>query len=254
MGIIMKKRIKNIIEDRNQMDEIRLNKFLSDAGICSRREADRLIEDGRITVNGTKAAMGMKVSKKDKIIYKGKIVKLEEKLILIALNKPVGIECTADKKNPDNIVDFVGLEDRIYPIGRLDKNSSGLILLTNDGMIVNKILRANNNHEKEYNVQVDKPITNDFINKMRSGVPILDTVTKKCKVNKIGQNKFEIILTQGLNRQIRRMCESLGYKVTSLERVRIMNIRLGNLKTGSYRDLTDKELRDLLALTKYSIS
>lgn len=239
---------KNIrFKEKKAADEqIRLNKFLSDAGYCSRREADRLVEQGVVTVNGNVAVMGQKVTIHDNIMVKGKNISREEEQILIALNKPVGIECTTDLNNPDNIVDFINFDKRIYPIGRLDKNSQGLILLTNDGSIVNKILKGSNYHEKEYVVTVDKPITEEFIKKMSSGVRILDQVTRPCKVTEIKKHVFNIVLTQGLNRQIRRMCGELGYNVQKLKRIRIMNIELGNLPVGQYRKVTDSELKELL--------
>ncbi|MBE5927034.1 MAG: pseudouridine synthase [Lachnospiraceae bacterium] len=246
----MAKRSKNIIEEFNQDEPVRLNKFLSDAGICSRREADRLIEAGKVTVDGKVAVMGQKVLPTQKIICNGKSASRENELILIALNKPVGIECTCDRKNPDNIIDFLNYPKRVYTIGRLDKNSEGLILLTNDGSIVNKISKSVNYHEKEYIVSVNKKINADFIEKMSSGVPILDTVTRPCTVEKIDDKTFKIILTQGLNRQIRRMCETLGYKVMTLKRIRIMNINLGKLKLGTYRNVTDSELDTLLKKLK----
>ncbi|MBE5940690.1 MAG: pseudouridine synthase [Lachnospiraceae bacterium] len=239
-------RSKDIIEKKDNNEPIRLNKFLSDAGVCSRREADRLIEEGKVLVDGKKASMGMKIMPGQKVVYKGKEVTRQEKLVLIALNKPEGIECTTDLTNPDNVVDFVGYSERIYPIGRLDKNSKGLLLMTNSGAIVNKIMKAANYHEKEYVVSVNKPIDDEFIKKMSAGVPILDTVTRPCKVTQTGKNTFNIILTQGLNRQIRRMCEYCGYKVISLKRIRIMNIKLGKLKEGTYRNVTDEELNELL--------
>lgn len=238
-------RNKNEIEKINKDDNVRLNKFLSDAGVCSRREADRLIEDGRVIVNGKVAVMGQKVTSEMEVICNGKIVSREEKLILIAFNKPEGIECTTDKKNIHNIISFINYPMRIYPIGRLDKNSKGLLLLTNTGAIVNKILKASTYHEKEYEVTVDKPVTDEFINLMSKGVPILDTVTRPCKVRKTGRYSFNIILTQGLNRQIRRMCEYFGMNVTILKRIRIMNIKLGDLKEGKYRNLTNCEFDEL---------
>lgn len=244
------KRNKNIIEEHNPNEQIRLNKFLSDAGMCSRREADRLIESGKVTVDGKVAVMGQKVLPTQKIVCKGKNVSREEEFILIAFHKPVGIECTSDKTNPDNIIDFINYPKRIYTIGRLDKNSEGLILLTNDGSIVNKISKSVNFHEKEYIVSVNKKINSDFIEKMSAGVPILDTVTRPCTVERIDDKTFRIILTQGLNRQIRRMCETLGYKVITLKRIRIMNINLGKLKMGTYRNVTDRELEELLRLIK----
>ncbi len=238
----MEKRYK---QQKTDMEEIRLNKFLSDAGVCSRREADRLIEAGRIMVNDKLPVMGQKVTSKDIVKVDNKIVSREEEQIVIAFNKPVGVECTTDKENPDNIVDFIGYEKRIYPIGRLDKNSQGLILLTNDGSIVNNILKASNYHEKEYIVTVDKPVTEDFVEKMSKGVKILDQVTRPCIVKRNGKHTFNIVLTQGLNRQIRRMCQTLGYNVQKLKRIRIMDIELGNLPIGQYRNLTDNEIKCL---------
>lgn len=236
-------RLKDI---KSQDEQIRLNKYLSDAGVCSRREADRLIEAGQVEINGTVAVMGQKVTLKDSIKVNGRLISREEERILIAFNKPVGVECTSDLSNPDNIIDFIGYPKRIYPIGRLDKNSQGLILLTNDGSIVNNILKASNYHEKEYVVTVDKPITNDFINKMSSGVKILNQITRPCKVTKVNKHTFNIVLTQGLNRQIRRMCDELGFHVQKLKRIRIMNVQLGNLPIGTYRDVSDIEMRELL--------
>ncbi len=228
------------------MEQIRINKYLSEVGYCSRRAADKLLEEGRITVNGKKPEMGTKVSEEDEILVDGiSIRKTEEEHVYIALNKPVGIVCTTDtKREKNNIVDFVNHPKRIFPIGRLDKPSEGLILMTSDGDIVNKILRARNNHEKEYIVRVDKPITPRFLEKMRNGVPVLDTVTKKCEVEQIDTLSFRIILTQGLNRQIRRMCEYLGYEVKKLKRIRIMNIKL-DVPVGKWRDLTPAEMQDL---------
>lgn len=233
-------------EKKSADEQIRLNKFLSDAGYCSRREADRLVEQGVVKANGKTAVMGQKVTINDSIMVKGKNISREEEQILIALNKPVGIECTTDLNNPDNIVDFINFDKRIYPIGRLDKNSQGLILLTNDGSIVNNILKGSNYHEKEYVVTVDKPVTDDFIKKMSTGVRILDQVTRPCKVAKVKKHVFNIVLTQGLNRQIRRMCGELGYNVQKLKRIRIMNIELGNLPVGQYRKVTDSELKELM--------
>ena len=233
-------------EKKSADEQIRLNKFLSDAGYCSRREADRLVEQGVVKVNGKTAVMGQKVTINDSIMVKGKNISREEEQILIALNKPVGIECTTDLNNPDNIVDFINFDKRVYPIGRLDKNSQGLILLTNDGSIVNNILKGSNYHEKEYVVTVDKPVTDDFIKKMSTGVRILDQVTRPCKVTKVNKHVFNIVLTQGLNRQIRRMCGELGYNVQKLKRIRIMNIELGNLPVGQYRKVTDSELKELM--------
>ena len=237
---------KRLKEQKSNTEEIRLNKFLSDAGFCSRRQADRLIEEGYVKVNNETALMGQKVTLLDKVTVDGKEVSREEEQILIALNKPVGIECTTDLNNPDNIVDFINFDKRVYPIGRLDKNSQGLILLTNDGSIVNNILKGSNYHEKEYVVTVDKPVTDDFIKKMSTGVRILDQVTRPCKVTKVKKHVFNIVLTQGLNRQIRRMCGELGYNVQKLKRIRIMNIELGNLPVGQYRKVTDSELKELM--------
>jgi len=232
---------------------VRLNKYLSEIGHCSRRAADKLIEQGRIKVNDVVVVMGQKVTPQDRIEVDGILVEdLQEKPIYLAFNKPVGIVCTTDTRvEKDNIIDYINYPSRIFPIGRLDKMSEGLILLTNDGDIVNKILRARNNHEKEYVVTVNKPVTDEFIEKMGSGVPILDTVTKKCFVKQIHKNQFRIILTQGLNRQIRRMCEHLDYRVVKLKRIRIMNIEL-DTKVGRYRDLTKKELNALNSLLSES--
>lgn len=232
---------KNISLD----EEIRLNKYLSDAGVCSRREADRLIEKGLVKVDGVTASMGMKIFPKQKVSVKGKPVVREEKMVLIAVNKPVGIECTSDRSNRDNIIDYIGYPTRIYNIGRLDKNSHGLILMTNDGSIVNGISKSSNSHEKEYVVKVNKPVNNEFVRKMSSGIKILNRVTKPCKVWITDKNEFHIILTEGINRQIRRMCEALGYRVLDLKRIRIMNINLGRLKEGTYRNVTPEELREL---------
>lgn len=240
---------------KNGNQQIRLNKYLSEQGVCSRREADRLIEAGRVTVDGRQAVTGMKILQSSVVCVDGKKIEKGDEMILIALNKPLGIECTASKDVKNNIVDFVSFEKRIYPVGRLDKNSEGLILLTNNGDIVNKIMKASACHEKEYIVTVNKNITDDFIYKMsngihlrdtRNGKVILDEVTRKCKVNKINKRTFDIILTQGLNRQIRRMCRELGYNVIALKRVRIMNILLGDLRTGQYRRITDDEYRELM--------
>ncbi len=241
----MAKRTKRLTSSTEEREEIRINKFLSDAGICSRREADRYIEEGKVKIDGQLAQMGSKVTKHSQVTFCGKPIKKEEKLVLIAFNKPEGIVCTTDHNEPDNIVDYIGYGMRIYPIGRLDKDSEGLILLTNDGNIVNKILRAENNHEKEYVVTVNKEITPDFLKKMAAGVPILDTVTKPCKIEQIDKKTFNIILTQGLNRQIRRMCEHFDYRVINLRRIRIMNIKLGRLKVGDYRNVTEKEIEEL---------
>jgi len=230
-------------------NSVRINKYLSEVGYCSRRAADKLIEQGRITINGIVPEMGTKVQPGDEVAVDGKaVVQTDKKNVYIAFNKPIGIVCTTDRRvEKDNIVDYINYPTRIFPIGRLDKPSEGLILLTDDGDIVNKILRARNNHEKEYIVSVHKPLTSDFIRKMGSGVPILDTVTRKCKVEQLGRYEFRIILTQGLNRQIRRMCEYFGYDVIRLKRVRIMNIEL-DVPVGEYRDLTKQELAELNVL------
>jgi 23S rRNA pseudouridine2604 synthase len=229
------------------MDEqnlIRINKFLSEVGYCSRRAADTLVEEGRVTANGVVCVMGSKVTRDDEIRVNGKLVSVpKEKHVYIAFNKPVGIVCTTDV----NIIDYIKHPQRIFPIGRLDKPSEGLILLTSDGDIVNKILRAGNNHEKEYIVSVDRPVTDDFISKMSNGVPILETTTRKCFVEKMDRFRFRIILTQGLNRQIRRMCEYLGYEVTKLKRIRIMNIEL-DMPIGKWRNLSDKEMDEINSL------
>ena len=227
---------------------VRINKYLADAGVCSRREGDAAIEAGLVTIDGAPALMGSKVLPGQKVTYKGKDISKIEDLVLIAFNKPVGIVCTTDRRDPDNIIDFISYEKRIFPIGRLDKDSEGLILLTNDGNIVNKILRAGNFHEKEYIVKVNKEITPEFLDKMASGVPILDTVTRPCTIEQVDKFTFRIILTQGLNRQIRRMCEALDYRVRALQRVRIMNITLGRLKSGTYRNVTEYELAKLKEL------
>ncbi|TBV27502.1 23S rRNA pseudouridine(2604) synthase RluF [Meridianimaribacter sp. CL38] len=231
----------------------RLNKYLSEVGYCSRRAADKLIDAGRVTINGKVPEMGTKVSPDDEVHVDGKLVENKKKsFTYLAFNKPVGIVCTTDTRvEKDNIIDFINYHKRIFPIGRLDKPSEGLILLTDDGDIVNKILRASNNHEKEYIVTVDKPISQTFINRMSNGVPILDTVTKKCKVTKVGTYEFKIILTQGLNRQIRRMCEYLNYEVQTLKRTRIMNIKL-DMPIGSYRELTQNEMDELNELLEGS--
>ncbi|KPH95904.1 pseudouridine synthase [Pseudoalteromonas porphyrae] len=223
----------------------RLNKFISDTGFCSRREADKYIEDGRVTVNGIRPEMGVKVSASDNVLIDGKALKKVPKRAYIAYNKPVGITCTTERKIQSNIVKAVNYPDRIFPIGRLDRPSEGLIFLTNEGDIVNKILRAGNNHEKEYVVTVDKPLNRQFVSKMSGGLPILDTVTKKCKVTQTGAQQFTIVLTQGLNRQIRRMCEYLGYEVVTLKRVRIMNVTLKGLKVGQWRHLSDLEMAEI---------
>ena len=231
------------------MEEIkltRINKFLSEAGYCSRRAADKLIDQGRVTINGVVPEMGTKIAPNDEVRVDGKLIsESKEKPVYLAFNKPIGIVCTTDTKvEKDNIIDYINYPTRIFPIGRLDKPSEGLIFLTNDGDIVNKILRARNNHEKEYLVTVDKPITKEFIHKMSNGIPILDTVTRNCQVEHVSKFIFKIILTQGLNRQIRRMCEYLEYEVIKLKRVRIMNISL-DMPVGKWRDLTNEELKEI---------
>jgi 23S rRNA pseudouridine2604 synthase len=227
---------------------VRLNKFISETGLCSRREADARIEAGRVTINGVVATLGTQVKEGDVVCVDGKPVSGAEKHVYIALNKPVGVVCTTDREIQGNITDFVNYRERIFPIGRLDKESEGLILLTNNGDIVNEILRVENEHEKEYVVTVDRPVTEIFLNGMASGVRILGTVTQPCKVSRVGPATFRIILTQGLNRQIRRMCSFFGYKVLRLQRVRIINLTLEGLglKTGKWRELKDSEVRGLL--------
>lgn len=227
----------------------RINKYLSEIGYCSRRAADKLIEEKRVTINGSVPEMGTKVTDDDVVAVDGKpVVEPKEDFVYLAFHKPIGIVCTTDtKREKNNIIEYINYPKRIFPIGRLDKPSEGLILMTNDGDIVNKILRARNNHEKEYLVRVNRKITDDFIERMRNGIPILGTVTRKCKVEKISDFQFRIVLTQGLNRQIRRMCEYLGYRVTQLKRIRIMNITL-DVPVGKYRDLTPKEMKELNAL------
>ncbi|MEY9977137.1 23S rRNA pseudouridine(2604) synthase RluF [Lysinibacillus sp. RC79] len=231
---------------------MRINKYLSETGIVSRRGADKWVEEGKVTINGELATVGSQVEAGDMVCVDEKEVKKEEQLVYIALNKPVGITSTTERHIKGNVVDFVNHPLRIFHIGRLDKESEGLLLLTNDGDIVNKILRAENHHEKEYIVQVDKPITEQFIEKMGAGVDILDTTTLPCYVEKISDKVFKIVLEQGLNRQIRRMCSALGYSVKRLQRIRIMNIKIGNLKVGQWRDLTDKERTELFRLLKYT--
>jgi pseudouridine synthase len=232
----------------------RINKYLSEVGYCSRRVADRLIEEGKVTINGEIPEMGTKVEEGDQVEVKGQRIEksTKQKHVYLAFNKPVGIVCTTDRRlEPNNVIDFVKYPIRVFPVGRLDKLSEGLIFLTNDGDIVNKILRARNNHEKEYIVKVNRPINSDFVQTMSNGVEILDTITKNCFVEQLGPKKFKIILTQGLNRQIRRMCESLGYRVRSLKRVRIMNINL-DVSKGKYREFTKEELLELNRLLKKS--
>mgnify|MGYP001408663158 CR=1 FL=1 len=230
----------------------RLNKAISETGYCSRRAADKLIEDGHVKVNGERAGLGVKVTATDTITVYDQVITKEVENIYLAFNKPVGITCTTDTKIRGNIVTYINYPERIFPVGRLDKPSEGLIFMTNDGDIVNKILRAKNNHEKEYIVTVDKKITESFVKKMGNGIPVLDTITDVCKVTKVNDYTFNITLTQGLNRQIRRMCEYLGYEVRKLKRVRIMNIDLGTIKPGRYREFTSRELQVLNGLIKGS--
>lgn len=253
------------------MEPIRLNKFLSEAGICSRRQADAMVDAGRITVDGMTAVQGMKVTSENEIRVDGVVVgKAKVRPVLLAVNKPKGIVCTTSDKDRNNIVDFLHYPERIYPVGRLDKESDGLVLMTNQGDIVNRILRGSNKHEKEYLVTVNKPITDEFLAAMRGGVPIPDmnkairydkdadvsdapvVMTRPCQVDRLGRFEFRIVLTQGLNRQIRRMCDFLGYRVKELKRVRIMNITLGDLEVGSFREIRDEELKRLLALLEHS--
>lgn len=244
------------------MEEIRLNKFLSESGVCSRREADRMIEEGRITVDGRRAVTGMRVRPEQEIKVGKKVISMErEEEVLLAVYKPAGVICTTDRREKRNIVDYVGYPVRIYPIGRLDKDSEGLILMTNMGSLVNKMMRAANYHEKEYLVTVHKPVTDAFLERMAKGVRIrkeekgevlLDAMTRPCQVEKLGKCSFRIILTQGLNRQIRRMCEALGYQVTHLKRVRVLNIELKGMRPGTWRRVTDRELKELLELLRGS--
>ncbi len=233
---------ERIIVHADKPGEVRINKYISESGFCSRREADRLVEQGKVSIDGVKAGMGDKVLPGQKVKVNGQLIAGQDEMVYIAFNKPTGVTSTTDLKDRSNIIDYISHEKRIFPIGRLDKDSQGLILLTNDGDIVNKILRAGNNHEKEYIVSVNKPITDDFIKRMGSGVPILGVNTRKCFIEKVAEKTFRIILKQGMNRQIRRMCEYFGYDVTKLQRIRIMNIELGNLKMGQWRDLRKEEL------------
>lgn len=226
-------------------DPVRLNKYLSEAGVCSRREADRLIEDGKVTVDGSPARTGMRITPGQVVKVGAKVVSRQDEMIVLAVNKPRGIVCTEEKRERNSIVRFLDYPVRVTYAGRLDKDSRGLLLMTNNGDIINRMMRAANRHEKEYKVTVDREVTEEFVKQMSEGVAILDTVTRPCKVKKLGKYMFSIILTQGLNRQIRRMCEALGYEVRDLVRVRMMNIRLGSLKEGQYRKLTDAELDEL---------
>ena len=225
---------------------MRINKFRAESGACSRREAHAWIADGRVTVNGKVAELGTRVGDGDTVALDGRPVEAKPRRVYLALNKPVGVECTTDRDVPGNIVDFVGHRERVFPIGRLDKDSEGLILLTNDGDVVNHVLRAENAHEKEYVVAVDRPLTPEFLDGMARGVPILGTVTNPCRISQVGRNTFRIVLTQGMNRQIRRMCEHFDYTVRRLQRVRIMHIRLGELPIGKWRNLTAEEVRGLV--------
>jgi 23S rRNA pseudouridine2604 synthase len=238
--------------DTNNQKSTNLNKYISSSGICSRREAEKFINEGRVTLNGKSTQLGNRVTKNDVVKLDGRIVKPKDVTIYIALNKPIGIVSTTDGREPNNIVKHINYPERLFPIGRLDKPSEGLIFLTNDGDIVNKILRAGNNHEKEYFVTVNKSITEDFIEKMSNGIPVLGTVTQKCLVEKVNDKIFKIILTQGLNRQIRRMCEYLDYEVTKLKRTRIMNVELGYLQTGDWRELTEEEMKEINSMISLS--
>ncbi|WP_299527176.1 23S rRNA pseudouridine(2604) synthase RluF [uncultured Lutibacter sp.] len=232
------------MENTNE-NSINLNKYISSTGICSRREAEKLIVDGKVTINGKPTQLGNRVTDGDIVKINGKLLQVKPKTLYIAFNKPIGIVCTTDSKERKNIITYINHPERLFPIGRLDKPSEGLIFLTNDGDIVNKILRAGNNHEKEYIVTVNQLITTDFIQKMSQGIPILGTITKKCFVEQLNKNTFKIILTQGLNRQIRRMCEYLEYDVTKLKRTRIMNVTIGNLEVGQWRELTSEEMNQI---------
>lgn len=236
----------------NRQEPVRLNKYLSEAGVCSRREADRLIESGKVTVDGQRAQTGMKIRPGQEVRVGRKVVSRKDEMVVLAVNKPRGIVCTEEKRERNSIVRFLDYPIRVTYIGRLDKDSRGLLLMTNNGDIINRMMRAANHHEKEYKVTVDHEITGEFLEKMAGGVAILDTVTRPCKVEKLGKYTFSIILTQGLNRQIRRMCEALGYEVKDLVRVRVMNIRLGSLKEGDYREVTDEELDELYRLIQDS--
>jgi 23S rRNA pseudouridine2604 synthase len=227
------------------MEEIRLNKFICEAGVCSRRQADKLIEEGRILVDGQVAVMGTKVTLENKVTYNGRVIRPAAKQVYYAYNKPIGQVCTAKGADKDSIFEFVEFPERVSYVGRLDKDSSGLLIFTNDGDLSNAIQKSCNNHEKEYMVRVNKAVTEEFLKGMSEGVPILDTVTKPCKVKKTGERSFKIILTQGLNRQIRRMCDYFDYRVVHLKRVRVMNVTLGNLRPGEYRRLTAEEVRKL---------
>lgn len=238
--------------DKSNDNSVSLNKYISSTGICSRREADRFIEEGLVKINGTVAQKGNRVFPGDKVLLKGRPLKAKPPALYLAFNKPVGIVCTTDSREPKNIISFINHPQRLFPIGRLDKPSQGLIFLTNDGDIVNKILRAGNQHEKEYIVTVDKPINGRFLQRMSQGIPILGTVTQPCVVDQIDKATFRIILTQGLNRQIRRMCEYLGYEVTKLRRIRIMNVDMEGLKVGQWRALTPFEIKGINEMVRTS--
>ena len=250
----MANKIEKQFLDTENKGPVRLNKYLSEAGVCSRSEADNLIAAGQGTGAGVRAETGMKVEPWQVVRIGKKQVSRQEEMIVLAVNKPRGIVCTEERRERDSIVRFLNYPVRITYVGRLDKDSEGLLLMTNNGDIINRMMRAANKHEKEYKVTVDKPVTDEFLKEMAGGVPILDTVTRPCQVEKLGKYKFKIILTQGLNRQIRRMCEALGYEVKELRRVRIMNIELGNLKPGEYRKVTDQELNELYELIRDSKS
>lgn len=232
--------------EKSAPEGIRLNKYIASSGICSRREADKLIESGKVSVNGVVADLGTRVLEGDSVEVEGRSVTPEDSMIYIAFNKPLGITCTTDRRDPSNIIDYINFSERIFPIGRLDKNSSGLILLTNNGDIVNTLLRSENGHEKEYVVTIDRPYDKEFIKTMSTGVPVLGRMTLPAEVIPVNAKTFRIILKQGMNRQIRRMCEYLGYKVTRLKRIRFMNVKLGDLETGKWRYLTAAEKKELI--------
>lgn len=252
----MSNRMQQEFAHRDENSQVRLNKYLSEAGVCSRREADRLIESGKVTVDGRTAVTGMKIWPGQDIRVQGQPLKREKEMVLLAVNKPVGVVCTTDKRWGDETVEeMLSYPKRVFPIGRLDKDSEGLLLVTNNGEILNKIMRAGNYHEKEYEVTVDRPVTEAFLKRMAEGkIPVSGQLTRPCRVEKLGRDRFRIVLTQGLNRQIRRMCEYCGCRVVKLKRVRIMNIRLGSLKPGKWRSLTDQETEKLYEMIKGSSS
>lgn len=254
MSKISSSRKNENLSESESSEGLRLNKLISDTGMCSRRQADAFIEAGRVTINGTKAKVGQKVFFSDEVRVDGRVIQEKEDEIYLLLNKPIGIVCTTDRNDPNNILDYMLYPKRIFPVGRLDKDSEGLLLLTNNGDIVNKILRAGNNHQKEYHVTVNKPLTDEFIQKMSAGVPILGVITKKCEVKKLSEFQFSITLIQGLNRQIRRMCEFLGYDVIQLKRIRLMSLIDSKLKVGDWRDLTDEEVKQLKKVIQFSNS